>query len=644
MLLIMKHFRKMNGISNTIGFAMLWVFFATMILNSCQSPAKKKELEYYNHHCTNVDSVWRFFTEENDPISSVKNLCNAQGTFDRLGLKDSSAKLILLMEGLAQNTDDKTYLSYHYLNRAFHCLSYGDLDSARHYYMIQRKYAGSAEDYNKLMTHNFAGCFYYNLGEIDSARTEFLSGYNLAKEMGDTLQLYSFALNTGTTYHDLSMYRVAAYYFSEAYSIGLRRKNVSLMLINNLVATLITEQKLDRALELCENNKERYQKNPNDAASILLKLNHCHILTTKGLFSRCDNIINYMQPASIPKIHLAYYYSIVMNQKLKSGRDRDYLQFVDTLDDFIYRNQPESVIEMAGELSSASEKGLFSLDIDSLVDFYNQEIVNKWSSSYQSKYAGLIADVYKDRGDVTLANLWESRKNANLAKLVSQKDSLWHADIDEQLDQTMLKNTISEKKLELERKNGRNKLLTSLLILFVIIICSLGFLFFLSVKNKKKKLSIIELENKLVSQELQMLKQEKELKENVVTLSQSVLQQISQLSFRLRHASFAKEPDAIAIRQDIDRLNQLSESLIEPKLSEAVYESYDYIFENHIELQSLNATERKILTLTVLGNRPKEIGALLNLNDQYIRNVKSKIKKLLPPEKSSTDWSWLKQK
>jgi len=153
-----------------------------------------------------------------------------------------------------------------------------------------------------------------------------------------------------------------------------------------------------------------------------------------------------MEPASIPKIHLSYYYSIMMNQKLKSGADRDYLQFVDTLDDFIYQNQPESVIEMAGELSEASGRGLFSLNIDSLVDFYNQEVIKKWSPSYQSKYAGLIADIYKDRANVTLSNLWESRKNANLAKLVSQKDSLWHADIDEQMDQTMLKNTISEKK------------------------------------------------------------------------------------------------------------------------------------------------------------------------------------------------------
>jgi DNA-binding CsgD family transcriptional regulator len=317
---------------------------------------------------------------------------------------------------------------------------------------------------------------------------------------------------------------------------------------------------------------------------------------------------------------------------------------MDTLDDFIYQNQPESVVDMVGELSDASDRGLFSLNIDSLVDFYNDVVVKKWNPSYQSKYASLIADVYKDQGKATLANFWETRKNANLAKLVSEKDSLWQADIDEQLDQTMLKNAISDKKLELERKNGRNKLLTSLLILFVIIICSLVFLFFLFVKNKKKRLSIIELENKLVSQELQMLRQEKELKENVVTLSQSVLQQVSQLSFRLRHASFAKEPDAIAIRQDMDRLNQLSETLVEPKLSQEVYESYDYIFENHIELQSLNVTEKRILILTILGNRPKEIGALLNLNDQYIRNVKSKIKKLLPADQSSSDWSWLKQK
>jgi hypothetical protein len=50
------------------------------------------------------------------------------------------------------------------------------------------------------------------------------------------------------------------------------------------------------------------------------------------------------------------------------------------------------------------------------------------------------------------------------------------------------------------------------------------------------------------------------------------------------------------------------------------------------------------LILTVLGNKPREIAALLKLNDQYIRNVKSKIKKLLATEPGVADWSDLKQK
>jgi DNA ligase (NAD+) len=59
-------------------------------------------------------------------------------------------------------------------------------------------------------------------------------------------------------------------------------------------------------------------------------------------------------------------------------------------------------------------------------------------------------------------------------------------------------------------------------------------------------------------------------------------------------------------------------------------------------LATLNQTERRILILTVMGSKPKEIGAVLNLNDQYIRNVKSKIKKLLPEEFQNQEWEELR--
>jgi hypothetical protein len=44
-----------------------------------------------------------------------------------------------------------------------------------------------------------------------------------------------------------------------------------------------------------------------------------------------------------------------------------------------------------------------------------------------------------------------------------------------------------------------------------------------------------------------------------------------------------------------------------------------------------------------MGSRPKEIGSVLALNDQYVRNVKSKIKKLLPEEMQNVEWDQLRK-
>ena len=72
-------------------------------------------------------------------------------------------------------------------------------------------------------------------------------------------------------------------------------------------------------------------------------------------------------------------------------------------------------------------------------------------------------------------------------------------------------------------------------------------------------------------------------------------------------------------------------------------EFLDYLFDKIPSLASLNQTERKILILTVVGSKPREIGSILNLNDQYIRNVKSKIKKLLPEELQNAEWEQLRK-
>jgi hypothetical protein len=121
-----------------------------------------------------------------------------------------------------------------------------------------------------------------------------------------------------------------------------------------------------------------------------------------------------------------------------------------------------------------------------------------------------------------------------------------------------------------------------------------------------------------------------------------VLLQVSKLSDKIKNSSFSRDPDALMLKQELDRLSELSTSVSETDVqNDVAYSDFDFLFEKIPSLVTLNQTERRILILTVMGSKPKEIGAVLNLNDQYIRNVKSKIKKLLPEEFQNQEWEEL---
>ena len=59
---------------------------------SCgQSEGVKLRQSYYSTQCTHVDSIWQYFTLENDPSEFVQLLCNAQSNLERKGCTSSSS-------------------------------------------------------------------------------------------------------------------------------------------------------------------------------------------------------------------------------------------------------------------------------------------------------------------------------------------------------------------------------------------------------------------------------------------------------------------------------------------------------------------------------------------------------------------------
>ena len=609
-----------------------------------KSQGEKERDNYFMGQCKNVDSIWNYYAVEHDPEEYISIICNAQSNLGRMGLKDSAMKLIYLMDQYALKVNSPKVYTYVYLNRAFDALINGRVDSAQIFYNKRNKYIASADDINITMAYQLSGNCYYMLGEIDSARGAFVNGYNFARDRGDSAMMYNYAVNAGTTYFDLQLMSMAKYYFSEAYVLGSKKGKVSLMLINNLVATLISEKKYQEAVKLCEDNQTKWMTDSTDNGSVLLKLNYAFLLNKQGEYKRADKILKNVNISSIPDIHMPYYYANLLESMYHRNKIDDFKTTLNTLSPFLYQNQPRSVSEMQTILKTAIDEKLYSPNLDSLIYMYNVELKTSTDIYSSIVYCDLISHIVNGRGDKAGADIWSNRSIKHQLELSQLKDSLQDKDIESEIAQVELNHRISEKQKIINQASTKNKFILIGLLCAVIVLVALLIVLRLILRNRKNSTQILELEKTMRENEIVVLQKEKELKEKTITLAQSVLVQVSKLSENIRNSSFSKDPQVLLLKQDLDRLSELSTSFSELDIqNDVAYSEFDYLFDKIPSLAPLNQTERKILILTIMGSRPKEIGSVLALNDQYVRNVKSKIKKLLPEEMQNVEWDQLRK-
>lgn len=391
-------------------FQMLYVTSIVFMLSNCQSPEQKRWHSYYTDQCTHVDSIRQYFFVEKDPEKYVQNICNVQGRMDRLGLADSADKMLGIMQDFANTSGNKRFFVYHNLNYAYHYMILGEYDKAWNKFLLREKFAAAADINNQLMAFNFLGSYYYMIGEPDSASMALVKGYRLSKDVGDTILQFTLALNAGAAYHDLGMFGASSYYFSEAYSYSQKHNKPSLMLVNNLVASLTSELKYDRAIALCEQNREQWMKDPNDRAAVLLKLNYANLLLMRNDVRKSGEILKLINFQLIDPLHIPLYRSIESEVILDKGDISGFKEHIDTLKPMIYENQPRSIIKFKHVLLKSLKFMDFPLSIDSIQTFYNDAIKqDELELVARVEYASLLSGVYKNQGNANLARLWETR-------------------------------------------------------------------------------------------------------------------------------------------------------------------------------------------------------------------------------------------
>jgi len=158
--------------------------------------------------------------------------------------------------------------------------------------------------------------------------------------------------------------------------------------------------------------------------------------------------------------------------------------------------------------------------------------------------------------------------------------------------------------------------------------------------NRKKQLSILKLESELKEKELELLRQNQEKQQNTVFTSKLILNKIEELILKIKNSNLSNNPTMVDVKIEMERLIRVDLPIDGIQTDESdIFEHYQYLTEKYSSLADINTTSYKILVLSILDNAPKDIANLLNLNMQYVRNVRSKLKKELSDELGE-DWDW----
>ena len=196
-----------------------------------------------------------------------------------------------------------------------------------------------------------------------------------------------------------------------------------------------------------------------------------------------------------------------------------------------------------------------------------------------------------------------------------------------------LHNENKEIKLKLEVEGAENRAYLTLFIGSILVLILLIGWFILYQKNKKitiQKLRL-EIQNSRNISEINLNK--KQFAERLISANQAVNKRLEKISNKLKSSEFAKNPEIVQARKEIDAINVLKgEWSLEMQQIQTI-DDISFLLDHFKCIQNFNQTEQSLLAYLLNGHKVKEIAALMSLSEQHVRNTKTKVLKSLSTEK-----------
>lgn len=616
----------------------LWTGIAlgVSILLGCDTNTVDSERsKYLSLNCLSEDSIINEYTQNYKNLE-YSVISRAVTRFYVEGKIDKANKILSSVSQMPELKTDSKLQAFHYIDLGFYYLWSQEFDSAR-VFIEKREKLPLIDTQNYLTLYNLKGSYYYSIQEIDSARNQFFNGYILATDWQKLNYIERFSVNLGAIAFSQNQYGTAVGYFSNAYKAMKKQGNSNLVLANNLTASLLQEEKLDKAYEIIEPYFKKLKSTDTNYNSQLTRLNYIQVLEAQGNWDAAKlvlidleriNIFSSLQTDFLAS-YLKYYRHLNWNgfkdfyRTRKEEFDSQWLNLLNRHGQLI-----NELVQKFPDLFSNFKSYLSNSDLN--IGSHGKYHLHNLAANYFELHHEFNSELYH-------------RKTAQkyYAEYNSLNDSIRLADIENSIAIVELEDRLEKSESQLRYSSqllSYQKGIIGALAIIAIVLIALGYYIYTN-RTQKIKYSELLLESK--SKEAAFLEEEKKLNSRILTLSKMIIEKSKELATKIKNGPYSNEPEIFQVQKELEQM-ALTDQVVQSTPELRVFEN-EYPFIDEIEeFKNLAESKKRILILSVENYRPKEIATTLNLSYAYVRNVQTDLRKILK-ENNFTEFRELKK-
>ncbi len=599
-------------------------FFVGLIFASCNNNSVSTK-------GVNVKSVDSLFSEILKAKETEKNT-------------ESFKKVIILYWSMMSKSEkDLNYLC-HLIEKED--LAEDDADWAQSLLLLKGWYAGvhakntESEKYlNQINTQNNEinlskiqqlAFLKYASNQIDSSVILYNKGYQLAKDINDQKWMLNYANNLGSVYYDMWELELASKYFKEALGYA-ESLNVEVpMLINNVITVALSIDESKEALSLYEKYKDGFKSNIPYELSVY-QLNEANILLGKGQIAEAEKLLNSINVKDMGENIEAIYDVRKAQLYLAKNDPFNFSRVFEPYKTRIKENIEFQLPFWRSLIKKAENKGFQMFTIADYVQMYES-----MQRQNKVKLSGELAEIlFLMTKGTPEGRKWEILSLES--KLAVSKANNLNLQNDMLLNFKLSTLSSENKRIKLKSELTQSQNAQYLIMFFcsLLVLLLIGALLMFYAKNRKIEVEKLKLEINNNRNLNELSKNKRLFADRLISSNQAMVKKINQIVKMIQKSSLSKEPDLVQIRKELIALTELEEDLEIEMNQLKVSDVLTFYIDKYSCIQTMNQTEKTILSYLLNGQKIKEIATLLTVSEQHVRNTKTRVLKLINSEMNS---------